>query len=247
MRRALNSLILFISFLLFFSCNQEKDSEKSAAGMDEKQISEYRERIRVLKARAQRIKDSNDIKQLQRIFGYYFDRGLWDEMKDLFSENATLEYARDGVYKGKEKIREYFYALGGNKPGLRDGQLNEHFQLMPVITLSDDGMTAKGRWRDLSLQGQYGQSAFWGEGPYENEYVKEDGVWKISKLCWYQTVFVPYEGGWAKNEDANHGIYVSGILKPDMPYNKDFGYWPETFLPPFHFKNPVAGYREEEE
>ena len=58
---------------------------------------------------------------------------------------------------------------------------------------------------------------------------------------------MPYEGGWAKNEDANHGIYVSGILKPDMPYNKDFGYWPETFLPPFHFKNPVAGYREEEE
>ena len=246
MQKALNGLILSIFFLMFFSCTQKKDAGKSA-GMDEKQITEYRERIRVLKARAQRIKDSSDIKRLQRIFGYYFDRGLWNEIADLFSENATLEYARDGIYKGKGKIREYFYALGGNKPGLRDGQLNEHFQLMPVITLSDDGLTAKGRWRDLSLQGQYGESAFWGEGPYENEYVKENGVWKISKLCWYQTVLVPYEGAWAKNEDANHGIYVSGILKPDMPYNKDFGYWPETFLPPFHFENPVAGYREEEE
>jgi hypothetical protein len=167
-------------------------------------------------------------------------------MKDLFSGNATLEYARDGVYKGKEKIREYFYALGGNKSGLREGQLNEHFQLMPVITLSNDGLTAKGRWRDLSLQGKYGKAAFWGEGPYENEYVKEDGVWKISKLCWFQTVLVPYEGGWAKNEDTNHGIYVSETLKPDIPYKKGFGYWPETFLPPFHFKNPVARYKEEE-
>ena len=214
--------------------------------MDEKQISEYRERIKVLKTKVQRIKDCNDIKRLQRIFGYYFDRGLWDEMADLFSENATLEYARDGVYTGKEKIRKYFYAFGGNKSGLREGQLNEHFQLMPVITLSDDGLTAKGRWRDLSLQGQYGKEAFWGEGPYENEYIREDGVWKISKLCWYQTILVSYEGGWAKNKDANQGIYVSKTLKPDMPLKKDYGYWPETFLPPFHFSNPVAKYHGKE-
>ena len=245
MQKALNSLILFISFLIFFSCTQKKDAEKSA-GMDEKQISEYRERIKVLKTKVQRIKDCNDIKRLQRIFGYYFDRGLWDEMADLFSENATLEYARDGVYTGKEKIRKYFYAFGGNKSGLREGQLNEHFQLMPVITLSDDGLTAKGRWRDLSLQGQYGKEAFWGEGPYENEYIREDGVWKISKLCWYQTILVSYEGGWAKNKDANQGIYVSKILKPDIPLKKDYGYWPETFLPPFHFSNPVAKYHGKE-
>ena len=76
--------------------------------------------------------------------------------------------------------------------------------------------------------------------------MKENGIWKISKLCWYQAVLVPYDGGWAKNEDANQGIYVSGVLKPDTPYNKDFGYWPETFLPPFHFKNPAAKYKEEE-
>ena len=246
MYRVLSSIILFISFLIFFSCGQKKDAERSASGMDEKQIAGYRERIRVLKARARRIKDINDIKRLQRIFGYYFDRGLWDEIRDLFSEDATLEYARDGVYKGKDKIGEYFYALGGSKSGLREGQLNEHFQLMPVITLSDDGLTAKGRWRDLSLQGQYGRAAFWGEGPYENEYVKEDGVWKISRLCWYQTILVPYEGGWAKNEDANQGKYVLGILKLDIPYNRDFGSWPETFLPPFHFKNPVAVYSEED-
>jgi len=243
MKKNVINILAFIPFLLFFSCSQKKDAEKLTVRMGEKQITEYRERIKGLEARAQRVKDGNDIKRLQRIFGYYFDRGLWDEIKDLFSDNATLEYARDGVYKGKDKIGKYFYALGGNKSGLREGRLNEHFQLMPVITLSDDGLTAKGRWRDLSLQGQYGKTAFWGEGPY----VKEDGVWKISKLCWYQTVLVPYEGGWAKNEDANQGIYVSGALKPDIPYNKDFGYWPETFLPPFHFKNPVAGYKVEED
>jgi hypothetical protein len=247
MYRALNIFIILTTFLIFASCNQKKDVEEATVKMDEKQITQCRERIVALKAKVQRIKDGNDIKRLQRIFGYYFDRGLWDEMKDLFAENATLEYARDGVYIGKEKIREYFYAFVDYKSGLKEGQLNEHFQLMPVITLSDDGLTAKGRWLDLSLQGQYGKAAFWGEGPYENEYVKVDGVWKISKLCWYQTILVPYAGGWAKNEDANQGIYVSRILAPDRPLTKDYGYWPETFLPPFHFNNPVAKYRGEGE
>lgn len=245
MYRTLNICIVLIAFLTFASCIQKKSVEEATVAMDEKQITHCRHRIKALKDKVRRIKDSNDIKRLQRIFGYYFDRGLWDEMKDLFSDDAVLEYARDGVYVGKERIKEYFYAFGGNQSGLREGQLNEHFQLMPVITLSNDGMTAKGRWRDLSLQGQYGETAFWGEGPYENEYVKEDGIWKISKLCWYQTILVPYAGGWAKNVDANQGIYVSTILAPDRPSTKDNGSWPETFLPPFHFKNPVSKYKGE--
>jgi hypothetical protein len=247
MHRAPHIFVLIVTILIFTSCHQPEEIKETPVGMDEKQSTELRERITVLREKVQRIKDGNDIKRLQRIFGYYFDRGLWDEMTDLFSDNAILEYARDGVYTGKEKIREYFYALGGNKSGLKEGQLNEHFQLMPVITLSDDGLTAKGRWRDLSLQGQFGKTAFWGEGPYENEYVKEGGVWKISKLCWYQTILVPYTGGWAKNEDANKGIYVSKTLKPDKPSATDYGSWPETFLPPFHFNNPVAKYRGEGE
>ncbi len=205
----------------------------------------FRERISFLEAEIQPVQDIKEIKRLQRIFGYYFDKGLWDEMADLFTEDATLEYARDGVYKGQKRIRKYFKLLGGSQKGLRKGQINEHFQLMPVITLSKDGLTANGRWRDLSMQGQYGKTALWGEGPYENEYIKENRVWKISKMQWFQTVLVPYDGGWVKNEDVNHGKYLSDIFPPDLPPTTDFGSWPETFLPPFHFSNPVATYEKD--
>ena len=179
---------------------------------------------------------------MQRAYGYYLDEALWDELVDLFTEDATVEYAREGLYRGKDRIREYLNVLGGGQLGLSEGQLNEHYQLMPVITLAEDGLSAKGRWRAIILNGEFGEAAMWGEGPYENEYAKEDGVWKISKVRWYQTILVPYEGGWGLNEDINKGIYVSSEFPPDEPQTDNFGSWPETFLPPFHFENPVGRY-----
>lgn len=238
-------LTCLLSSLLLAACGQNSPTDSVAAVPSEAQLAAYRQRVAALRDKADRIKDVNEIKRLQRSFGYYFDEAQWDDMADLFADNATLEYARDGVYVGKKRIRDYFYALGGGKAGLKEGQLNEHFQIMPVITLSADGTTAKGRWRDLSLQGQYGETALWGEGPYENEYVKDNGVWKISKLHWFQTIVVPYDGGWFKNEDFNKGLYVSDTLPPDSPPTTDDPSWPTTFLPPFHFDNPVGTYRGE--
>lgn len=206
------------------------------------ELAALRGQLVVLQGRAQRIKDTNDIKRLQRVYGYYVDEALWDEVADLFSDDATVELALDGVYRGKERIREYLYRLGGGQQGLSEGQLNEHLQLMPVVTLAEDGMTAQGRWRAIILGGELGESAVWGEGPYENEYVKEGGIWKISKLHWYQTIMVPYEGGWAENVDVNGGKYVSAEFPPDEPPTVVYETWPETYLPPFHFANPVAIY-----
>ena len=197
--------------------------------------------IRRLESRRARIQDSNDIKRLQRAWGYYLDEGLWDEAADLFAREGSIEFGLDGVYAGRERVRAYLYALGGGRSGLAEGELNEHLQLMPVVTVAPDGMSAKGRWRGLILAGKLGEHAVWGEGPYENEYVREDGVWKIGKLHWYQSMVVPYEDGWQVREDWNGGIWVSDRLPPDEPPSVAYETWPATYLPPFHFPNPVLG------
>jgi len=226
--------------------NSPQASSTAVASSDEPaQIAALRDRLADLKIETQRVRDAHDIKRLQRSFGYYFEEGLIEDVVDLFAEDATFEYARDGLYRGKSRIRDYLLALNGGQQGLREGQLNESLQLMPVITLADDGLSAKARWRTIMLLGQMGGEALWGEGPYENEYVKEDGVWKISKLHWFQTVLVPYEGGWGRHEDVNKGIWVSDTLPPDAPPTYDFGSWPATFLPPFSFSNPVGRYQPE--
>lgn len=199
------------------------------------------ERLGALQHRKTLVEDAAAIKRLQRAYGYYLDEALWDEIVDLFAEDGTIEIGLDGVYVGKERVRDFLYALGGGRSGLRDGQINEHMQLMPVVTVAPDGMTARGRWRALIMAGELGGDAVWGEGPYENEYVKEDGVWKLGKLHWFQSIVVPYEGGWQVNDDVNGGKWVSDRLPPDRPSTIEYDTWPSTYLPPFHFPNPVAG------
>jgi len=204
-------------------------------------IESLQQELAALKAEAERVEDASDIKRLQRSYGYYLDKAMWDHMADLFAEDATIEIGLDGVYKGKDRIRDYLYALGGGEKGLAHGQLNIHFQLQPVIHVAEDGQTAQGRWRAILAAGQYGESAQWGGGVYENDYVKEDGTWKIAKLHWYQTFIVPYETGWARSEDVTGGTFVSDQLPPDAPPSEEYGVWPDVYVPPFHYDNPVSG------
>ena len=195
-----------------------------------------------LEQRQTTLQDINDIKRLQAAFGYYVDAARWDQVADLFADSGTVEFGLDGVYRGKPRVRQYFYALGGGKTGLSQGQVSEHYQVMPVIDVAADGSSAKGTWRAVVLSGQAGKDAFWSEGPYENEYVKENGVWKIGALHWYQTLSVPYgNGGWARQQDRNGGKYVSDALPPDAPSSVAYQTWPTGFVPPFHFKGRPPG------
>ena len=100
------------------------------------------DRIASIDAQATRADDYNTLRNLQQMYGYYYDEALWDQISDLFAEDATLEVEPHGVYVGKASIRRYFYGLTNGRQGLVQGQLNNQLQLSPVITLSADGLHA---------------------------------------------------------------------------------------------------------
>jgi len=183
------------------------------------------------------LEDSKAIKRLQRAYGYYVDKGLTDEVAALFSESATAEIGGYGVFVGKDRVTELYRALLGE--GLREGQLNNHIIIQSVVHVAPDGQTARGRWRALIQLGEHGESATWAEGPYENEYVKEDGVWRISKLHWYMTFAAPYSPGWHMESLPMAGPLED--LPPDRPPTEEYEAYPSSYLPPFHFDNPVSG------
>jgi hypothetical protein len=228
------ALIAAIS-ILSIACDRQS---RSRAG-DREAVAVIQKRLAQLEIEVNRVEDTRAVKRLQRAYGYYLDQGMWNEAADLFAPEATIEIGLDGVYAGQKRIRQYLIALGGGHTGLKHGQLNEHLMLQPVVHVAEDGRTAKARWRALLMIGQLGESAFWGEGTFENEYVKQDGIWKIDKLHWYQTFMVPYAGGWAKNKDSTGAVYVSKQLPPDRPPSEQYEVWPGVYIPPFHYKNPM--------
>jgi hypothetical protein len=191
-----------------------------------------------LEAEIQRLEDSKAIKRLQRAYGYYVDKKLAAELAPLFARDATVELGGMGVYVGRDRIAAFYDWLMDGP--IRDGELYNHMILQGVVHIADDGRTAKGRWRALIQTGIHGESAVWAEGPYENEYVKDDdGVWRFSKVHWYQTVAAPYDPGWHLAPMALQG--PSEEFPPDLPPTQVYESFPGAFMTPYHYDNPVSG------
>jgi len=199
------------------------------------QIASLQSRVDALQKKAQANEDYAAIANLQAIYGYYVDKSRWDDAAALFSDDATLEIAGRGQFRGRARVSEYLHQLGD----LEYGRLFNHMQLQPVIHVAEDGRTAKGRWRSLMQVGHLGKEARWGEATYENEYVKTNDVWQISKLHSFITFYVEFDKGWNKGAVAlpKH----LDTLEPDQETTVAYGAFPEVFVPPYHYPNPVTG------
>jgi len=200
--------------------------------------------IDALTARVEKLEGIRAVKKLQRAFGFYVDRGLWGEAADLFADDGTIEIGVDGVYAGKDRIREYLKRLHGGQEGLIYGQLNEWVTLQPAIAIADDGMSATARWRDLGMLGQYKQHAEWRDGIYENSYVKgADGIWRIKSLHLYVNFVAPYEKGWARLKPGEGLVRSAASMDypPDRGPTESYQPFPAVQVPPFQAPNPVTG------
>jgi SnoaL-like protein len=168
-----------------------------------------------LQAHIENVESVRAIKRLQYAYGHYVELGLWNDFADLFADEATTNY-QQGV-RGKEEVRKLFLQqVGQGKLGLADGRIYPHIVFQPVVHLSPSGRTAKGRWRILAMLGGLGSSATWYSGVYENEYVLDKGVWKISVLHSEPRVTAVYNAaGW---REAGVGVPphddAASIAKP---------------------------------
>ena len=204
-----------------------------------------------LQGRIEKLDAVKKIEKLQRIYGYYWDYSEWDMIVDLFADDAeSVEIADHGVYIGKEGVQRFYIDLmkGGPEGVTRPGWMSINMQLQGVITVADDGQSAKGRWYG------FGASAFtsegggvnpgWMNGVYENEYIKEDGRWKIKKVHWCMTFHTPYAVGWVDpsrrlDDRIDRPYRRNPDLRPDGVPEETL--YPSGFICPFHFDNPVSG------
>jgi hypothetical protein len=229
MRTSYAALVCAVSILT--GCAKQGGPDANVAA----ELAALKSQVAQLQTQAQAATDWTQVANLQATYGYYVDKMHWDDAADLFAKDATLEIAGRGLFKGQDRIRTYLHALGEYKYGT----LYNHMQLQPVIHIAPDGNSAQARWRAFIQVAHLGKEARWGEATYENEYVKQDGIWRIAKLHGFITYYVEFDKGWNKG-----GVVLPaklGTLEPDAPPTVKYGAFPEVFVPPYHYKNPVSG------
>lgn len=204
----------------------------------------------VLEERVGRLEDVEAVKQLQRMYGYYIDMLLYDEMTELFTEDGSMEVGQRGRYVGKENVRRFLKdVLGGkSQPGLHRNQIINHTQHQPIVTIGADGKSAAGRWRALVQAGSrpptggdatpeaLAGAMMWSDGVYENTYRKEDGIWKIHRFWWSPTFYatLQYENLWFDTAPVSKEFPPQ---EASHPLTKGLG---RTFVP-YHYRHPVTG------
>jgi len=205
-----------------------------------------------LEKRVQMMEDIQEIEDLQRKYGYYFETQRLQDIVDLFSDEHTesVEITDHGLFKGKEGVKRFFLGwLGGNRPS----QLQQNippatggivciFQWQGVISISPDGRTAKGRWNCFDLEARPWAGVmrhYWLHGYYENEYIKENRKWYFKKLHWNNTFWTPYEDGWLKTPLLGN-MNEHPTIKADAPPTA-FHPYPSGYHLPYSFKHPVTG------
>jgi hypothetical protein len=184
--------VFMLSLALAFSLSfcAQKNTTSSQARVD---------RLALEVERAQSVRA---VKALQHSYAQFAQFGLWLDMASLFAEGAELVNG-DKSIQGRAAIGDYFLkTLGHGKQGLQAGEFRAQLAFRPLVNISADGQKAKGRWWEFSMFGRTGISAEWAAGIYENEYMKEQGVWKISCLRYFPMFAGPYETGW-RNVDAD--------------------------------------------
>jgi hypothetical protein len=230
--------LLFAAGLPAFSTAAEPVVTDSRLITEERRVQILEAKLASLQREVLLIEDRKAIERLQQLWGHYVSEGMSQEAAALFAASpaASIEYAQQGVYLGRARIESFLKASGAR---VRPGELRETPVMQAVITVAPDGLTAKARWRSLVMSGLQGQDGRWEEGPYENEYVKEGGVWKISRLHWYTTVSGSYDKGWHRQSFPAAGPLAE--LPPDLPPSVRYQSFPSFFLPPYHYFNPVTG------
>jgi hypothetical protein len=207
-------------------------------------VKELETKISQLENQVRELKDIEEIKNLQRAYGYYLEHFMSDEVVDCFSDSPdTLLDIFIGKFKGKKGVRKFLEGMLTKEELKSPELLHMVMQISGIVHVEPDGKTAKGRWHGwgvIAMPRGGGVEQFFIHGIYEMEYVKENGVWKI-KVCQFNRIlFFPPGEGWVKAERvATRNPKKIAPFSPDFAQTVDPSYG-TGYIVPFHFKHPVT-------
>ena len=203
-------------------------------------------RLKELEKEVTNLKDLEAIYRLQKIYGFYLEHWMYEDIIDMFSDSPdTVLNLTYGIFHGKEGVRKYFSGML-EMTQLKDF-LHQMMQLSGVVDVNPNGKTASGRWYGFGVVVMPRRNGYFqvlSSGIYTCEYIKEDGKWKILKLMWNPIYNAP-------------NVSITGADKPQVTMSRENSLvtnppksdeqrklntqYPTGYIVPFHFKHPVTG------
>lgn len=149
------------------------------------------------------------------------------------TDDVSVQVADSEVYYGPEGVRQLF----GGTYNITDyqGIMLIHYLTTPFIEVAQDGQTARGLWWSPGIETvkrtpESEPEAVWCFGAYANDFILENGVWKIWHMRWISTIKCPYLEGWAdqrtyytrtaghsQNPPPTHNPYSKTYIQEAIP------------------------------
>lgn len=156
------------------------------------------------------LEDIEEIKQLKAKYCYLMDMYGNFDVVEIFSEDAELDFRPylDEKIVGIEAISAFF----DPETVAKWERMVRHQLTNPIIEV--DGDRAKGVWymygvatliapdRDIAIVEHL---------TYEDELVRDNGIWKISKIKGIITFVSPYEEGWIKTPMFDLNSHLANV------------------------------------
>ena len=201
-------------------------------------------RLAMIEKKLANLENTKAIERLFRAYGYYFDKGLWKETTTLFANDAVVEIAQRGIYRGRAGVERLFIKLFGRDQNcLQPGGLNNHLILQPIVNVEDDGINASGRARIIGMLAVRGKDFMLQEGIYNLHFRKDEGIWRISDLHYFGDIYAIVPQALAQYPVPQSA--ASKDAPPDEPPSVVYESYPGYFVPEFPYPNPVTGKKTE--
>jgi hypothetical protein len=221
-------------------------------------INELQAKVLAMEKELRQLKDIEAVRKLQHSYGFYLTTWMNEELIGLFSDSpeTRIDFPQ-GIFTGKTGVKK---AFGRINKDMNPEFLHQLMQLQGVIDIAEDGQTAQGRWWSFGAMampaGELLEKTADANGIvqdiacglYENEYIKENGVWKLWKLKWVPLYNCAPAIGWVKPDKLTTRLpsnqQPAGFpdwWQPDIPAKVvDYAY-PSGYILPFHYQHPVTG------
>ncbi len=191
------------------------------------------EKLDALDKRITRLEDLNQIEKLQRLYGYFVDKGQWTQLSELFADDATLEIGGKGLFLGKKRVLDYMQTAFG-PDGAREGGLANHMQFQTLPDVSADGTKGWIRSRAWVMS-----SGGWGLPLYEDG--SRQGKRHLEVQARIRAFHHVHELGGLGEECPQQHLARQVQSAPDLPPSTIYLTYPAYYIIPFHYPNPVTG------